>query len=50
MPRVKSTNQGRPIVETGPLELRTGKAPIPAHASEFRMAKYRVGDVVKHRI
>lgn len=53
MPRAKSSNQGRPIVEAGPHnEGPHIVAPAGAHgeAGEFRMAKYRVGDVVKHRI
>ena len=52
MPRAKSSNQGRPIVDaatesaSGPRSTR----PVAGSGSEFRMAKYRVGDVVKHRI
>lgn len=47
MPRAKSSNQGRPIVEA--ME-ETAVSAEPKPASGMRMAKYRVGDVVKHRI
>ncbi len=53
MPRAKSTNQGRPIAETGDVEAVDGAdkdLPRLPKQSSMRMAKYRVGDVVKHRI
>ena len=50
VPRAKSSNQGRPIVETGPMKAVPSLSQPGAMAGEFRMAKYRVGDVVKHRI
>ncbi len=48
MPRAKSSNVGRPIADAVEVE-PVAQARQPKQ-SAMRMAKYRVGDVVKHRI
>lgn len=49
MPRAKSSSQGLPIGTEGAAEGSRRKS-APEAGSGMRLARYRVGDVVKHRI